>query len=102
MAGERIAVEVVLAEAERQTVLRLELPAGTTAGEALAASGIFARHPGVDPARCAVGIFGREVARDRRLLDGDRVEVLRPLLQDPRDRRRQAARANRKRSAGRG
>ena len=104
MAPERIAVEVVCAEAGRQTVLSLSLPAGSTAGGALAASGILARHPGVDPASCTLGIFGREVPSDRLLRDGDRVEVLRPLLQDPRERRRQAARESQRRgrSARRG
>ena len=104
MAAERIAIEVVCAEAGRQTVVALSVPAGCTAGEALEASGVLARHPGVDPARCTLGIFGREVGRDRRLRDGDRVEVLRPLLLDPRERRRQAAREAKRRcgSARRG
>jgi len=90
--AERIAVEVACAERDRQTVLPLEVPAGCTAGEALALSGIFARHPGIDPANCAVGIFGREVAREHPLSAGDRVEVLRPLPEDPRARRRRLAR----------
>ncbi|HEY7739892.1 MAG TPA: RnfH family protein [Steroidobacteraceae bacterium] len=95
MPADRIAVSVACAEAERQTVLPLELPAGTTAGEALERSGIFGLHPGIDPAACAVGIFGREVARGYRLRDGDRLEVLRPLTDDPRERRRRLARAGR-------
>lgn len=89
---ERIAIEVVCAERDRQTVLPLVVPAGCTVGEALERSGIFARHPGIDPARCTVGIFGREVPRDQQLAAGDRVEVLRPLLEDPRTRRRRLAR----------
>lgn len=95
MAHERIAVTVACAEAGRQTVLPLELPAGATAGEALYRSGIFARHPGLDPAACAIGIYGREVARGHVLCEGDRVEVLRPLAEDPRERRRRLARAAR-------
>lgn len=95
MAHERIAVTVACAEAGRQTVLPLELPAGATAGEALDRSGIFARHPGLDPAACAIGIYGREVARGHVLCEGDRVEVLRPLAEDPRERRRRLARAAR-------
>jgi len=93
--AERIAVSVACAEAGRQTVLRLELPAGTTAGEALDRSGIFARHPGLDATACAIGIYGREVPRGYVLRDGDRVEVLRPLADDPRERRRRLARAGR-------
>lgn len=100
MAAERIAVSVACAEAGRQTVLPLELPAGTTAGEALERSGIFARHPGLDPGACTIGIFGREVPRGQVLRDGDRVEVLRPLADDPRERRRKLARAGR--TIGRG
>ncbi len=92
VAAEDIAVEVVCAEAGRQTVLQLRVAPGCTVAEALAQSGIFALHPGLDPARCGVGIFGREVAGDRPLCAGDRVEVLRPLLQDPRERRRRLAR----------
>jgi len=90
--AERIAIEVACAERARQTVLPLEVPPGCTAGEALALSGIFARHPDIDPAQCAIGIFGRAVARDHVLSAGDRVEVLRPLPEDPRARRRRLAR----------
>jgi hypothetical protein len=95
VAAERIVVEVACAEAGRQTVIALELPAGSTAGDALARSGILARHPELDPGACVLGIFGRAVAPDRGLADGDRVEVLRPLAEDPKERRRRLARAGR-------
>lgn len=103
MAAERIAVEVACALPDRQVVLPLEVPAGCTAGEALAQSGIFALHPALDPARCGIGIYGEEVGSGRVLRAGDRVEVLRPLLDDPRERRRRLARQGAtmgKRSAG--
>jgi hypothetical protein len=92
VAVDRIAIEVACAERERQTVLRLEVPVNCTAEQALDLSGIFALHPGLDPAGCGVGIFGREVARDHPLAAGDRIEVLRPLPEDPRERRRRLAR----------
>ena len=100
MGTERIAIEVVCAEAERQSVVALEVPAGSTAGEALVISGIFDKHPGIDARGCAVGIFGQEVPRDRVLRAGDRVEVLRPLPEDPRERRRRLAREGRSMKAG--
>ena len=100
MAAERIAIEVACAEAERQTVIALEVPAGCTAGEAVESSGILARHPGLDPATCGIGIFGREVARGQVLAPGDRVEILRPLPEDPRERRRRLAREGRTMSGG--
>ena len=105
MSAERIAVVVACAEAGRQTVLELTVDAGCTAGEAVERSGILARHPGLDFAACGIGIFGREVARERVLATGDRVEVLRPLAEDPRERRRRLARQGRSmsgRSAGGG
>jgi putative ubiquitin-RnfH superfamily antitoxin RatB of RatAB toxin-antitoxin module len=105
VSAERIAVVVACAEADRQTVLPIEVPAGCTAAEAVERSGILALHPAVDWPACAVGIFGQEVSRDRVLQAGDRVEVLRPLPEDPRERRRRLAREGRsmsERSAGRG
>jgi putative ubiquitin-RnfH superfamily antitoxin RatB of RatAB toxin-antitoxin module len=95
VATERIAVEVACAEAGRQTIVPLEVEAGCTAAEAIDRSGIFALHPGLDPGACAIGIFGREVDRDRKLRAGDRVEVLRPLIDDPRERRERLARLGR-------
>jgi hypothetical protein len=100
---DRIAIEVACAERERQTVLKLEVPVNCTAEQALELSGIFALHPGLDPAGCGVGIFGREIARDHPLAAGDRVEVLRQLPEDPRERRRRLAREGKSiggRSAG--
>jgi len=95
-----IAIEVACAESGRQTVLALEVPAGCTAGEAIARSGILALHPAIDTTSCGVGIFGLEVARSRVLQAGDRVEVLRPLVEDPRERRRRLAREGRSMNAG--
>ena len=105
MVPDAIAVVVACAEADRQTVIPLSVAAGSTAWEAVEQSGILARHPAVDAAVCGVGIFGVEVARGRVLAAGDRVEVLRPLPEDPRVRRRRLAREGRSmgaRSAGRG
>jgi putative ubiquitin-RnfH superfamily antitoxin RatB of RatAB toxin-antitoxin module len=89
---EKIAIEVVCAEAERQTVIPLDVDEGCTAAAAIHRSGIFALHPGLDPDACGIGIFGHEVGRDRKLRAGDRVEILRPLADDPRERRRRLAR----------
>lgn len=98
--AEPIAVEVACGEADRQTVVRLRVPAGCTAGEAVARSGVLALHPALDAAACGLGIFGREVGRDRVLAAGDRVEVLRPLAEDPKERRRRLAREGRSMRAG--
>jgi putative ubiquitin-RnfH superfamily antitoxin RatB of RatAB toxin-antitoxin module len=83
-------VEVVYALPDRADVSVLELPPGATVQDALAASGVAARHAALDLSQ--VGIFGRRVAPDAVLSDGDRVEVYRPLPLDPKEARRRRAR----------
>ena len=83
-------VEVVYALPDGHDVAELDLPAGATAAEAVKASGIAARHPGIDASQ--LGIFGRRVAPDTPLADGDRVEIYRALALDPKEARRRRAR----------
>ncbi len=88
-------MEVVCALPERQWCIALRLEHGATVADALAASGL-AEQPGVpDTERCAVGVWGEVAERGRRLRDGDRVEIYRPLITDPREARRRAAEAGR-------
>jgi hypothetical protein len=86
-------VEVVAALAHEQKVIVLHLPAGACAGDAVAASGLGS-------GRCRLGVGGREVTSAEPLHDGDRVEILRPLVLDPKEARRQRARRS-ARQAGR-
>lgn len=83
-------IEVVYALPERHDSITVDLPEKATVAEALAASGIRERHPGIDLSR--VGIFGRAVKEDAPLADGDRVEIYRPLALDPKEARRRRAR----------
>ncbi len=64
----------------------LSLPTGSTAGDALNASGLLQRHP--QARGLPVGVWGRKQALDAPLHDGDRVEIYRPLLCDPKESRR--------------
>jgi hypothetical protein len=59
--------------------------------EAVLASGIPAKLPGFDPAQARLGVFSKPVAHDAPLRDGDRVEIYRPLLTDPKAARRARA-----------
>ena len=68
------------------------VPRGATLIDALRASGLLERHPHIDLARQAVGIWGRLCALDAPLSDGDRVEVYRPLQVDPKEARRRRQR----------
>jgi putative ubiquitin-RnfH superfamily antitoxin RatB of RatAB toxin-antitoxin module len=79
-----IRVEVVYARRDHSDVVTLQLPAGSTVRDALAAAGFAARHSDV-------GVYGKRVRADAPLTDGDRVEIYRPLLLDPKERRRRRA-----------
>ena len=81
-------VEVAYALPDRQVLLELEVEGGTTVQQAIQRSGILQRYPGIQLARGRVGIFGRRVELDAPLRDGDRVEIYRPLVADPREARR--------------
>lgn len=87
-------VEVVYALPERQSVVRLRLPAGATVGDALAAVAGQSPFDQLDLTAVAVGVFGDRCGRDRPLAQGERVEVYRPLRLDPREARRLRARGD--------
>jgi putative ubiquitin-RnfH superfamily antitoxin RatB of RatAB toxin-antitoxin module len=96
-----IQIEVVYALPERQIVRRLSLPPGTTVEQAVNLSEINHLFPEFDLSRNKLGIFGKLVKPDRALHDGDRVEIYRPLILDPKDSRRKRARLQAKhRSSG--
>lgn len=88
-----IAIEVVYALPDKQALLRLSVPRGTRMREAVALSGIASRFPGLDISNCPLGIFGKAVARpeERVLQEGERVEIYRPLIADPKEVRKQRA-----------
>jgi putative ubiquitin-RnfH superfamily antitoxin RatB of RatAB toxin-antitoxin module len=95
--NETLAVTVVYALPKRQTIVKLELPAGSTVADAVERSGLTQRHGEITARPLACAIFGRAVGSTTTLRDGDRVEILRPLLIDPKEQRRQAASRERKR-----
>ena len=74
--------------ADRVDVVELMVPAGATVSSALQASGLRLRHPSIDLDPAMVGVWGRRVPLDRPLRDGDRVEVYRPLIVEPKEARR--------------
>jgi hypothetical protein len=84
-------VEVVYALPEREDAVRVRLAPGATAADAVHASGILARHPEIDLGRNKLGVYGKVVAPEARLADGDRIEIYRPLAMDPKEARRRRA-----------
>lgn len=91
-----VEIEVVYAAEDRQVLLPVTVPVGTSLRAAVRACGIAAYFPELNLADCPLGIFGKVVAdaEVRIAQAGDRIEIYRPLLADPKEvRRLRAARA---------
>lgn len=93
--SERIRVEVAYARPDRQLILSLDVEEGATLIDAVRDSGILDEFPEIDPEHAKMGVFGKSAPRDQALREGDRVEIYRPLVADPKEVRRQRARQGR-------
>lgn len=82
-------VEVVYALPEKQRVVVLELTEGLTAEDAVRRSGLLDEFPEIGTRPLVLGLFGERIEEGRLLSRGDRVEICRPLVRDPRDLRRE-------------
>jgi uncharacterized protein len=86
-----IAVELVYAEIERQVLYRLELEKGATVENAIWASGVLRDFPNLSLEHCGFGIHAVPASLQTVLSAGDRVEIYRPLIADPKETRRSRA-----------
>lgn len=93
---DEIEVQVAYAASGRQVVKTLTLPAGSRVEQAIRASGLPDEFPEIDLTRQAVGVFGEPVSLDACLQGGERVEIYRPLIADPKETRRRRAKAKKK------
>ena len=84
-------VEVIYALPQQAWSLVLDLPDGATASEAVARAGFATLIPGFDRASLGYAIFGKTISAATVLRDGDRLELLRPLIADPKQARRRRA-----------
>jgi hypothetical protein len=84
-------VEVAYATPRKQLIVPVEVPAGTTAIEAIRLSGIEEQFPEIDLASNRMGVFGKLCKPERPLAPGERVEIYRPLKVDPKAVRRERA-----------
>jgi hypothetical protein len=88
---ENMPVEVAFALPGEQVILALEVAPGTTVRQAIERSGVLERFPQIDLDDNKVGVFGKLTKLDAELRPGDRVEIYRPLIADPKEVRRQRA-----------
>lgn len=91
MSASTLRVEVVYALPDRDWRVPLQLPAGATVAQALQAADMPSRVDGLVVDTTQLAIYGRAVGPAEPLHDGDRVEILRPLLADPKQARRERA-----------
>ena len=88
---EHFEVEVIYALPIQQKRIKVNVAPGTTCIEAVKQSDIVHFFPGIDLNSVKLGIFSRQVKHDEVLLVGQRVEIYRPLIADPKDVRRKRA-----------
>lgn len=87
----KIRVEVAYARPDVQVVIPIEINADATVEEAIRHSGVLESFPEIDLAVNKIGVFGKLVKAGGGLRPGDRVEIYRPLIADPKEARRKRA-----------
>jgi putative ubiquitin-RnfH superfamily antitoxin RatB of RatAB toxin-antitoxin module len=88
-----ITVEVAFALPREQKIISLQVEDDCTAHDAVVKSGIVALFPEIDPDRTPMGVFGKVIRNPQEYVmrDGDRVEIYRPLIADPKEARAKRA-----------
>lgn len=86
--SEQIEVEVVYALPNEAFLHKFCVPTQSTVEQAIEASGVLERYPEIDLTKQKVGIFSRTVKLSQFLQNGDRVEIYRPMIADPREVRK--------------
>ena len=84
-------IEIAYATPHEQKIIECEIEQGTSLRDAVKFSGILQHFPEIDVETCDLGVFGKVVAPNYELADGDRIEIYRPLIADPKEIRRQRA-----------
>jgi putative ubiquitin-RnfH superfamily antitoxin RatB of RatAB toxin-antitoxin module len=93
--NELLRVRVVYALPDQHDTVARQVPRGTSLTEAVTRSGLLRKFPEAAARPLSCAIYGRAVPLTYELRDGDRIEILRPLLIDPKQSRREAAERSR-------
>jgi hypothetical protein len=94
----RLRIDVVCLRPDLAFRRELLLPAPATVGDAIEASEVRLRVPGLATAELEVGVFGERRSLSEAVHDGDRVEIYRPLTIEPKEARRVRAAVLRRRA----
>jgi len=87
----QITIEVAFAKPGEQFLEQVRVPEDTTVELAIRQSGVLERFPEIDLSSNKVGVFGKAAALKSTLHDGDRIEIYRPLIADPKEARKKRA-----------
>lgn len=90
-ANDRITVEVAYALPDRQALLTLSVSSAASVEQIIQQSGILQQFPQIDLLTQKVGVWSRPVKLEDNVREGDRIEIYRPLIADPKDLRRRRA-----------
>jgi putative ubiquitin-RnfH superfamily antitoxin RatB of RatAB toxin-antitoxin module len=93
MGNSKISVEVAYALPGKQAIVPLEVEKGCSVYDAVQQSGIARQFAGLELDNAKLGIFGKAVSkpREREIHEGERVEIYRPLIADPKEVRKERA-----------
>lgn len=101
MNAAKLYIEIAYATPEQQLILEQQVEVGSSPREAVVQSDIDRYFPEIDKQSCDIGIFGKAVRPDQGLENGDRIEIYRPLIADPKEvRKRRAAEGLRMKKGG--
>jgi putative ubiquitin-RnfH superfamily antitoxin RatB of RatAB toxin-antitoxin module len=84
-------VEVAYAKPEQQVIVTVAMEEGATVEAAIKVSGLLELFPEIDSSELKAGIFGVACKLDQLVKEGDRIEIYRALVHDPKEARRQRA-----------
>ena len=99
-ATRQLKLEVAYARADQQVLAEVQVPEGATVREAIEASRVLSRFPEIDLEKSKVGVYGKVVPLDTVVKNGDRVEIYRALIGDPKEIRKLRAAEGKKMKRG--
>lgn len=95
--------EVAYAKPDHQVILKVELDENSSVKQIIEASGVLETFPEIDLGVNKIGIFGKLTKLDKTdLREGDRIEIYRPLIADPKEVRRKRAEEGKRMKKGGG
>ena len=88
---EYLKISVAYVGTDGQALRALEVRTGTSVREAIEQCGVLDQFPEIDLESNKVGVFGKLAKPDQAVEEGDRIEIYRPLIADPKTARKRRA-----------